>query len=185
MKYAEVKRDNHSFLKKFFNIRPSMEAPKPGAKPVPFDLDAVNQTVDKIKEAYSNQAYIMFRAEKKFEIREEDGVKKVDTTLKLDEGEPYTVRRIEFEGNLTTKDKVLRRSMLLKEGDPFRTGPLQGFAAGHQPAELLRCEELRAQGRPGAGQAPGGRGDPRRGGRASTSCSSRAATARCSASPWA
>ena len=120
-KYAEVKRDNRSIIKKFFNIRPSMEAPKPGAKPVPFDLDAVNQTVDKIKEAYSNQAYVMFRAEKKFDIREEDGVNKVDTTLKMDEGERYTVRKIEFEGNLTTKDKVLRRSMLMREGDPFQT----------------------------------------------------------------
>jgi len=120
-KFAEVKRDNHSFLKKFFNIRPSVEAPKAGAKPMPFDLDAVNQTVDKLKEAYSNQAHIMFRAEKKFEVREEDGVKKVDTTLKLDEGEAYTVRKIEFEGNLTTKDKVLRRSMLMREGDPFQT----------------------------------------------------------------
>ncbi|MDP1832075.1 MAG: outer membrane protein assembly factor BamA [Geothrix sp.] len=120
-KYAEVKRDNKSFLRKFFNIRPSLEAPKPGAKPAPFDLDAVNQTVDKLKEAYSNQAYIMFRAEKKFDIREEGGVKKVDTTLKLDEGEVYTVRKIEFEGNLTTKDKVLRRSMLMREGDPFQT----------------------------------------------------------------
>jgi outer membrane protein insertion porin family len=120
-KYAEVKRDNSSFLRKFFNIRPSLETPKPGDKPVPFDLDAVNQTVEKVKEAYSNAAYIMFRAEKKFEIREEDGVKKVDTTLKLDEGELYTVRKIEFEGNLTTKDKVLRRSMLMREGDPFQT----------------------------------------------------------------
>lgn len=120
-KYAEVKRDNHSILKKFFNIKPTLEAPKAGAPPVPFDLDAVNQTVDKIKEAYSNQAYVMFRAEKKFDIREEGGVKKVDTTLKFDEGEPYTVRRIEFEGNLTTKDKVLRRSMLMREGDPFQT----------------------------------------------------------------
>ncbi|MBI1752877.1 MAG: outer membrane protein assembly factor BamA [Acidobacteria bacterium] len=120
-KYAEVKRDNQSFLRKFFNIRPSLDGPKPGAKPVPFDLDAVNQTVDKLKEDYSNQAHIMFRAERKYEVREEDGVKKVDTTLKLDEGEAYTVRRIEFEGNLTTKDKVLRRSMLMREGDPFQT----------------------------------------------------------------
>lgn len=120
-KFAEVKRDNHSFLKKFFNIRPSTDAPKPGDKPVPFDLDAVNQTVDKLKEAYSNQAYILFRAEKKFDIREEGGVKKVDTTLKLDEGEQYSVRKIEFEGNLTTKDKVLRRSMLMREGDLFQT----------------------------------------------------------------
>jgi len=120
-KYAEVKRDNKSFLKKFFNIKPSIEDPKPGAKPVPFDLDAVNETVDKLKEAYSDQAYILFHAEKKFEVREEKGLKFVDTSLKLDEGEPYTVRRIEFEGNTTTKDKVLRRSMLMREGDPFRT----------------------------------------------------------------
>jgi len=121
MKYAEVKRDNQSFLRKFFNIQPSLEAPKAGQKPVPFDLDAVNQTVDKLKEAYSNQAYVMFRTEKKFDVREEDGVKKVDTTLKMNEGELFTVRRIEFEGNLTTKDKVLRRSMLMREGDPFQT----------------------------------------------------------------
>lgn len=121
VKYAEVKRDNHSFLRKFFNIKPSLEAPKPGDKPVPFDLDAVNQTVEKLKEAYSNHAYIMFRAEKKLDVREEGGVKKVDTLLKLDEGEAYTVRKIEFEGNLTTKDKVLRRSMLMREGDPFQT----------------------------------------------------------------
>ncbi len=120
-KYAEVKRDDSSFLRKVFNIKPSLEGPKPGAKPVPFDLDAVNQTVDKLKEAYSNGAYIMFRAEKKFEVHEEGGIKKVDTSLKLDEGEPYTIRKIEFEGNLTTKDKVLRRSMLMREGDLFQT----------------------------------------------------------------
>ncbi|MDR3683463.1 MAG: outer membrane protein assembly factor BamA [Geothrix sp.] len=120
-KYAEVKRDDSSFLRKIFNIKPSLEGPKPGAKPVPFDLDAVNQTVDKLKEAYSNAAYIMFRAEKKFEVHEEGGIKKVDTSLKLDEGEPYTIRKIEFEGNLTTKDKVLRRSMLMREGDLFQT----------------------------------------------------------------
>lgn len=120
-KYAEVKRDNASFLKKFFNIQPSLKAPKATDKPLPFDLDAVNQTVDKVKEAYSNHAYIMFRAEKKYTVREEGGVKKVDTLLKLDEGEAFTVRKIEFEGNLVTKDKVLRRSMLMREGDPFQT----------------------------------------------------------------
>ena len=120
-KYAEVKRDNQSFLRQFFNIKPSLEAPKAGDKPVAFDLDAVNQTVDKLKEAYSNHAYVLFRAEKKFDVREENGVKKVDTLLKLDEGEAFTVRKIEFEGNLTTKDKVLRRSMLMREGDPFQT----------------------------------------------------------------
>ncbi|BDU75351.1 BamA/OMP85 family outer membrane protein [Mesoterricola sediminis] len=119
-KIAEARRDNHSWLAKLLSIKPDLGDPKPGEKR-PFDLDSLNTGVDKIREAYSNLGYIMFRAEKKLDVREEDGVKKVDVTLKVDEGEMYTVRHINFEGNTTTKDKVLRRAMILKEGDPFQT----------------------------------------------------------------
>jgi outer membrane protein insertion porin family len=119
-KIAEIRRDNRSWVAKFLNMKPSIED-LPANKVRPFDLDALNQGVDKIREAYSNMGYIMFKADKKLEVREENGVKKVDVTLKVDEGELYTVRRINFEGNTTTKDKVLRRSMIIKEGDPFQT----------------------------------------------------------------
>ncbi|HET8715145.1 MAG TPA: outer membrane protein assembly factor BamA [Holophagaceae bacterium] len=116
LKYAEQKRDNRSFLKKIFGIKPSLAEP---TKPTPFDLDAVDAGIDKVKEAYSDRSYILFHAEKDLAVREEGGRKYVDTTLKADEGEPYTVRSIEFRGNTNTKDKVLRRSMLLSEGGPF------------------------------------------------------------------
>jgi len=119
-KIAEIRRDNRSWLAKFLNLKPSTED-LPDDKNRPFDLDALNQGVDKIREAYSNMGYIMFKAEKKLDVRGEAGARKVDVTLKVDEGELYTVRRINFEGNSTTKDKVLRRSMLIKEGDPFQT----------------------------------------------------------------
>ncbi len=119
-KYAEAKRDNRSWIKKFLAIKPDTSGPKPGQK-VLFDLDAVNEADKKIREAYSEQGYVRAYADKTLTIREEDGVKKVDVNLKMDEGEMHTVRRIEFEGNSTTKDKVLRRSMLLREGDAFRT----------------------------------------------------------------
>jgi outer membrane protein insertion porin family len=117
-KYAEQKRDNHSFIAKAFGVRPSLKEPK---KPTPFDLDALNEGIDKVKEAYGDRGYIMFHADKRFTTREVDGRKYVDTTLKVDEGEPYTIRRLEFEGNTTTKDKVLRRSLLLREGALFST----------------------------------------------------------------
>jgi len=123
LKIAEAKRDNRSVIAKFLDLKPSA-ADLPADKQRPFDLDALNKGVDKIRETYSNLSYIMFRADKKLEVREEGGVKKVDTTLKLDEGEPYTIRRISFEGNTSTKDKVLRRSLLVKEGDPFS---MEGF----------------------------------------------------------
>jgi len=120
LKIAEIRRDNRSWMAKFFNLKPSLED-LPANQNRPFDLDALNQGVDKIREAHSNLGYIMFKADKKLEVREENGVKKVDVTLKVDEGEIYTVRRLSFEGNTTTKDKVLRRAMIIKEGDPFKT----------------------------------------------------------------
>ncbi len=123
LKIAEAKRDNRSIIAKFLDLKPSSED-LPSNKLRAFDLDALNKGVDKIRETYSNMSYIMFRAEKKLETREEGGVKKVDTTLKFDEGEPYTIRRISFEGNTTTKDKVLRRALMVKEGDPFS---MEGF----------------------------------------------------------
>jgi outer membrane protein insertion porin family len=118
IKIAEAKRDNRSWLAKVLNIKPRIEDLPEGVRR-PFDLDALNKGLDKVKEAYSDASYIAFRAEKRLETREDGGVKKVDVSLKVEEGEPFTIRRISFEGNTTTKDKVLRRSMLLKEGDPF------------------------------------------------------------------
>lgn len=120
LKIAEKQRDNRSWLARWFNLKPSLER-TPGAKVRPFDLAALNEGLDKVRDAYSDRGYITFRADKKLQVREDAGVKKVDVDLKVDEGEQYSVRRIEFEGNAKTKDKVLRRSMLLKEGDVFRT----------------------------------------------------------------
>jgi outer membrane protein insertion porin family len=118
MKIAEARRDNRSWLAKFLNLRPSTEDLPEGARR-PFDYDALNKGLEKVREAYADSSYIAFRTDRKLDVREEGGVKKVDVALKVSEGESFTIRRIDFEGNTTTKDKVLRRSMLLKEGDAF------------------------------------------------------------------
>ncbi|HJV91439.1 MAG TPA: outer membrane protein assembly factor BamA [Holophagaceae bacterium] len=132
-KYAEAKRDNHSKVKKFFGIKPSLEPPAPGKK-VYFDLDAVAEAQKKIKEAYGDRAYIRMSSDRVLEVREEGGVKKVDVTLKVKEGEVHTLRNLEFEGNSTTKDKVLRRSLLMREGDNFS---MSGFKDS-----MLRISQL-------------------------------------------
>ncbi len=41
----------------------------------------------------------------------------VDISIKVTEGDQYRVGRVEFSGNKTTKDKVLRRELQLFEGD--------------------------------------------------------------------
>ncbi len=46
--------------------------------------------------------------------------KLVNLTYNINEGEVCFLRRLEFKGNIFTKDKVIRREMLIREGDPFR-----------------------------------------------------------------
>lgn len=120
LKIAEARRNHNSRWGKFFGIKPDTKDLPPG-KLRPFDLDAVDEGVEKMREEYGSKAHVMFNAEKSLTVREEQGVKKVDVVLNVAEGEAYKVRRIDFEGNTLTKDKVIRRAMLLREGEPFRT----------------------------------------------------------------
>src|SRR5215468_4773270 len=43
----------------------------------------------------------------------------VDITLEVDEGRQFTLRRLEFIGNNNTRDVVMRREVLLNEGDAY------------------------------------------------------------------
>jgi outer membrane protein insertion porin family len=46
--------------------------------------------------------------------------KVVNVTFNINEGEMCILRKLQFKGNIFTKDKVIRREMLLREGDIFR-----------------------------------------------------------------
>ncbi len=43
----------------------------------------------------------------------------IEVTLEVEEGRQFTLRRLEFIGNTNTRDVVLRREVLLNEGDPY------------------------------------------------------------------
>ena len=49
----------------------------------------------------------------------------VDLTFEVNEGPRVYVERININGNLRTLDEVIRREMLLSEGDPFNTSKLK------------------------------------------------------------
>ncbi|MEE9218661.1 MAG: outer membrane protein assembly factor BamA [Acidobacteriota bacterium] len=57
--------------------------------------------------------------------RHEDGT--VDVTLRVDEDQKYFINRIEFVGNTTTRDKVLRRELKVNEQEVFN---LRDFRIG-------------------------------------------------------
>jgi outer membrane protein insertion porin family len=66
---------------------------------------------------YGEYGFIDFTPEPEFDI--DDATKIINLTLKFDEQKQYYVRRIDFSGNTTTRDKVIRRELLIDEGQLF------------------------------------------------------------------
>jgi outer membrane protein assembly factor BamA len=45
----------------------------------------------------------------------------VTLNIDIDEGKPFYVRRIEFQGNTLTRDRVIRRELMLEEGQVYNS----------------------------------------------------------------
>lgn len=84
----------------------------------------IDEAIEKINEFYQNSGFIF--AEIDTELTERpDEANVADLTVKVTENDQYTVRRIEFDGNTRTKDKVLRRELRVQEGYLMNTGALR------------------------------------------------------------
>ncbi len=86
-----------------------------------FNVDKLRKGLENMKKLYGEFGYIDFVAEPNFEFRDSETPGKIDLNLTVEEGKQFFVRRINFAGNTTTRDKVIRRELLLDEGDMFNT----------------------------------------------------------------
>jgi outer membrane protein insertion porin family len=82
-----------------------------------FSAAKIRKAMQDYTKAYGQYGFIDFTAEPQFDI--DDAAKRIDTTLRFTEEKQYYVRRIDFVGNTTTRDKVIRRELLLDEGQLF------------------------------------------------------------------
>ncbi len=82
-----------------------------------FSTAKLRKGMTDMQKVYGTFGYIDFVASPDFEpIPDSD---KIDLTLTFDEGHQFFVRRIDFSGNTTTRDKIIRRQLLIDEGDVF------------------------------------------------------------------
>ena len=65
----------------------------------------------------------------------------------MDEGKQFFVRRIDFTGNTTTRDKVIRREMLIDEGDMFNSHLWELSILRLNQLGIFRAAEGRRSGR--------------------------------------
>ena len=84
-----------------------------------FNYTAVGKGLTNLQKAYGQLGYINFQAIPT--PRVDQAKKLVFLDIDIDEGKPYTVSRIEFTGNTVTRDRVIRRELLLEEGSVYNS----------------------------------------------------------------
>ncbi len=82
-----------------------------------FDTEAIRKGLEALRKAYAALGYINFTPVPNTEA--DDEKKTISLRIDLDEGKQFYVRRIEFQGNTTTRDKVIRRELALEEGNVY------------------------------------------------------------------
>jgi len=82
-----------------------------------FDVSKIRTAMENYTKLYGTQGFIDFTAVPSTDVN--DTTRIVDLTFDFDEQKQFFVRRIEFSGNLTTRDRVIRRELLVGEGDIF------------------------------------------------------------------
>jgi outer membrane protein insertion porin family len=84
-----------------------------------FSTAKLRKGIEQMRKIYGEFGYIDFVPEPEFDPL--PGSDKINLTLNVDEGKQFFVRRIDFTGNTTTRDKVIRREILLDEGQIYNT----------------------------------------------------------------
>jgi outer membrane protein insertion porin family len=97
-----------------------------------FSREKIGKGLENLRKAYGEAGYINFTSvpDTKFD----DEKKTVNMEVDVDEGKQFYVRRIEFQGNTTTRDKVIRREVALEEG--------QIYNSRYWELSLLRLNQL-------------------------------------------
>ena len=97
-----------------------------------FSREKMAKGIENLRKAYGEAGYINYTGvpDTKFD----DEKKSIDIDFDVDEGKQFFVRRIEFAGNTTTRDKVIRREIALEEG--------QVYNSRYWELSLLRLNQL-------------------------------------------
>ena len=84
-----------------------------------FSREKIAKGIENLRKAYGEYGYINYTSVPNTTFDEDK--KLVNVEFEVDEGKQFYVRRIEFQGNTTTRDKVIRRELALEEGGIYNS----------------------------------------------------------------
>ena len=84
-----------------------------------FNATAFSKGLQQLQKAYGQLGYINFVGSPT--PRFDEAKKLIYLDIDIDEGKPFYISRIEFTGNSITRDKVIRRELLVEEGQVYNS----------------------------------------------------------------
>jgi outer membrane protein insertion porin family len=84
-----------------------------------FSREKIAKGLENLRKAYGVAGYINFTSIPDTKFDDEKHIANLE--IDVDEGKQFYVRRIEFQGNTTTRDKVIRREIALEEGQIYNS----------------------------------------------------------------
>jgi outer membrane protein insertion porin family len=84
-----------------------------------FSREKVAKGIEALRKAYGEYGYINYTGVPSTTFDDEKKIANLE--IDIDEGKQFSVRRIEFVGNTTTRDKVIRRELALEEGGVYNS----------------------------------------------------------------
>jgi outer membrane protein insertion porin family len=84
-----------------------------------FSREKIAKGIENLRKAYGEYGYINYTGVPQTTFDDEKKLANIE--FDIDEGKQFYVRRIEFVGNTTTRDKVIRRELALEEGGIYNS----------------------------------------------------------------
>jgi beta-lactamase regulating signal transducer with metallopeptidase domain len=84
-----------------------------------YNEDQLRSGLEALKWVYGSLGYVNFVPEPRIDFDEQRKV--VNLTLDIDEDRQFRINRINFTGNTTTRDDLIRRELLIEEGQVFNS----------------------------------------------------------------
>ena len=105
-----------------------------------YDANEVQSSVDAITDKLGDLQYAFVNIRPSTDRKREESI--IDISFEISESPRVFVERINVNGNMRTHDKVLRREMLLVEGDPFNRSKLARSEQGIRDLDYFETVDV-------------------------------------------
>lgn len=106
-----------------------------------FKRSDVADDIKTLTKLYNNQGYAYADIEPMQKINDEHDF--VDLTFKVTKGDKVSIERVDITGNDRTRDKIIRRALMISEGDIYNSDSFEGTKSNLESMDFFEAVKLK------------------------------------------